>query len=36
MDVHLDQYIYVEITPRLGGSGFDRDENHGGEEICRL
>ena len=36
MNVQLHQYIYAEITPRLGCNGLKRDENHGEEEICRL
>ena len=36
MNVQLHLYIYVEITPHLGFCGFESDENHGEEEICRL
>ena len=36
MNVQLHQYIYTEITLRFGCSGFERDKNHGEEEIYRL
>ena len=36
MNVQLHLYIYVEITPHLGYSEFEREENRGEEEICRL
>ena len=36
MNVQLHQYIYAEIAPHLGCSGFEKDENHGEKEICRL
>ena len=36
MNVQLHQYIYTEITPHLGCSGFEKDENHGKEEIYKL
>ena len=36
MNVQLHQYIYAEITHRLGCDGFEKDENHGEKEIYRL
>ena len=36
MNVQLHQIIYAEITPHLGYSEFESEENRGEEEICRL